>query len=304
MGPRYTAPPMKHLVLATLVAFSLLFSTAAASDAPLAGAPVVKLIDAGKGAKRQLRLTPKKGGTRTMVMTMKMAMKIAIGANSMPQQTLPTMKLTMNTKITDVSASGDIKYTFVVKQPDVIADKDASGMADQLKDKLKGIAGMSGYAVVTNRGFTKEADFNIPADADPQMKQIMDSFKQSLYQIAAPLPEEAVGVGAKWDTIMQMTYNGMTLDQTASTELVELTGDIGKLKLSITQSAKPQKITANGMQVDVLSLASTGNSETTIDLKQVTPSQAAITSHSDAKMDAGGTKVAMQIDLTIGVTSK
>src|SRR5262245_31250014 len=100
---------MKHIVLAALLALPLLFSTTASADAP-AGAPVVKLVDAGKGAKKQLRFTAKKGLARTMVMTMKMAM----GQGGAPM-TLPVMKMTMDMKVTDVSAEGDIKYTFVLR---------------------------------------------------------------------------------------------------------------------------------------------------------------------------------------------
>ena len=306
MGPRYTAAPMKHFALATLVAFSLLFgsSVTAAPDVP-AGSPVVKLVDAGKGAKKQLRFTAKKGLTRTMIMTMKMGMAMSMGANSMPMQTLPTMKMTMDMKVTDVSGEGDIKYTFLLKQPEVVAEKGTpQTVIDEMKKASKGMAGLTGYAVVTSRGFTKEADINVPKDADPQMKQFMDSIKQSLYQISAPLPDEAVGVGAKWDTVMQLTQNGMTLDQTATNELVELKGDSGKLKLTIKQNAKPQKVTVNGMQVNVLSLVSNGSGETTLDFTRLVPSQATVTLHSDLKMEASGTKVGMQMDLTMGLSSK
>jgi uncharacterized protein DUF6263 len=295
---------MKHIVLATLVALSLSTVATAAPDAP-AGSPVVKLVDAGKGAKKQLRFTAKKGLTRSMVMTMKMGMAMSMGANSMPRQDLPVMKLTMDMKVTDVTAGGDIRYTFSLKQPEVIADKGTpQAVIDAVKSASKGMAGLTGYAVVTSRGFTKEADINVPKDADPQMKQFMDSIKQSLYQISAPLPEEAVGVGAKWDTVMQLTQNGMTLDQTATNELVDLKGDTGKLKLTLKQSAKPQKIAVNGMDVNVLSLASNGTGETSLDFTRLVPSQATVTLHSDLKMEAGGQKIGMQMDLTMGLTSK
>jgi hypothetical protein len=295
---------MKHLVLATLLALSFGKLGVALADLP-PGVPVVKVTDAGSGPKKQLRFTAKKGLSRSMVMTMKMGMAMSMGANSMPMTVLPTMKLTMDMKVTEVSAAGDIKYTFALKQPEVIAEKGMpAAMVDAMKNASKGMAGLTGYAVVTSRGFTKEADIKVPADADPQMKQLMDSIKQSLYQISAPLPEEAVGVGAKWDTIMQLTQNGMTLDQTATNELVDLKGDSGKLKLTLKQSAKPQKVTVNGMAVNVLSLNSNGTGETNLDFTRLVPSQASVTMHSDLKMEASGQKVGMQMDLTMGLSSK
>jgi hypothetical protein len=297
---------MKKLALATLVVASFCRFAAAAPPADVpADQPVIKLIDAGKDPKKALRLTAKVGLKRSMVMTMKMAMAMTLGANAMPMQKLPETRMTMDMKVTNVAPNGDIRYEFKIKKPEVIADKDANPMVvDAMKNALKGMEGMSGYAVVTSRGFTREADINVPANMDPQMKQFMEGTKQSLHQIASPLPEEPVGVGAKWETIMKLTQNGMVLNQTATNELVDLKGETGKITLKIKQSAAPQKITQNGVTVDLKSLVSTGSGEMQFDLARLVPSLASVTLNSDSQMEAMGQKMAMKLDMTMGMQGK
>src|SRR5262249_28156349 len=151
----------------------------------------IKLIDAGKDPKKPLRLTAKVGLKRSMVMTMKMAMAMTLDTTEIPMQKFPETRMTMDMKVTAVAPNGDIRYEFKIKKPEVIADKGANpAVVDAMKNALKGMEGLSGYAVVTSRGFTKEADIKVPAEMDPQMKQLMEGTKQSLHQIASPLPEE------------------------------------------------------------------------------------------------------------------
>jgi Family of unknown function (DUF6263) len=296
---------MKKLALAAVIAASLARPLAAAPSAVPADAPVVKLIDPGKDPKKALRLTAKVGLRRTMVMSMKMTMAMTMGANSVPAQKLPETRMTMDMKVTNVAPNGDIRYEFTIKKPEVIADKDANPqVVDAMKNALKGMDGMNGYAVVSSRGFTKEADINMPPNMDPSMRQLMEGTKQSLNQISSPLPEEPVGVGARWETIMKLKQNGMVLNQTASNELVDLKGDTGKINLKIKQNAERQKITQNGVTVDLISLSSTGGGVMNFDLARLVPSLATVNLSSDSQMEAMGQKMAMKLGMTMGLQGK
>ena len=65
----------------------------------------------------------------------------------------------------------------------------------------------------------------MPPGADAQTRQLMDQMKDSFSSVAAPLPEEAVGPGARWEVKMPIKSQGMTIDQTATYELVSLEGE-------------------------------------------------------------------------------
>jgi hypothetical protein len=163
---------------------------------------------------------------------------------------------------------------------------------------------MSGYSVITSRGFTKDADFKIGANADPQLVQLLDSMRQSLRQLSAPLPAEAVGKDARWQTTMKIQVNGMTMTQVATSHLVELSDDAAKVEVELKQSAGRQKIQRNGMSVDLISLASTGSGDLTLDRTRVVPSPATVSLKSASDMEAMGQKMHVVLDMTLSVKTK
>ena len=294
---------MKAIVLALLVGLSLGRVAVADSKVP-ADAPTVKLVSAGKDAKAPLRFTAKKGMKKALTTTMTRGIAMQMGANAAPTQKIPPIQMVVDLKVTDVTAEGDIRYEFVLRQPTVIAKGADKMVVDAMKEAVKGMAGLNGYAVVTNRGFTKEADVAVPATANQQTRQLVESLKQSMTQIAAPVPEEAVGVGAKWDTSTTISQNGLTIVQTATNELTSLKGNKASLKITIKQSAKPQKITTNGVTVDLESYSGAGGGTTDLDLAGLVPSKAAMKMASDMKMSAGGQKIGMKLDVDMTMTGK
>ncbi len=96
--------------------------------------------------------------------------------------------------------------------------------------------GFAGTATVTNRGATKDANFQMPENADQSMKDMMDSMKNSLKQMSSPLPEEAVGIGAQWEVTTHV-MGRLNLDQKATATLTELEGPKFHLSMDIVQSA-------------------------------------------------------------------
>ena len=66
--------------------------------------------------------------------------------------------------------------------------------------------------------------------------------KGSFAHLAVPLPEEAVGPGAKWEVRMPIKTQGMTIDQTATYEVVSLEGERLATKSAVVQHAANQKV--------------------------------------------------------------
>ena len=50
-------------------------------------------------------------------------------------------------------------------------------VVDAMKTAVKGMTGLAGHAVVTNRGFTKEADIVVPPEANAQTQQFADAVR-------------------------------------------------------------------------------------------------------------------------------
>lgn len=250
---------------------------APASAAPGVGAPPkkdeVRLVDPGKEPRRELRLSAKVGQADKMKMTMTMDMDIQVGAQAPPKQQLPPMVMNMAMKVTDTKPNGDIRYEFTLTDTDV---KTAPGMNPQvttaIKEALGKLNGLNGHAVVSNRGFNREAKINMPPGSDAQTKQVMQGMEQAMQQIGAPLPEEPVGVGARWQYITQLTQNGIRIDQTATYDLVKMEGERISCKVTVDQSAPRQKVASPvGVTVDLLSMKSDGGGATDLELTKLAP---------------------------------
>ena len=264
-------------------------------------APVVKLLSPGKDPKKPLRMTAKVGLRRTAVMRIKMGMEMTMGENKV-RGILPEIRITMDLNVTNVSADGDIRYEVKVNKAEVLEDaqvdkKDALVPKAALAEMLAEMRGMKGHVIVSSRGFTKEADLVIPPKMmDPETKQFMEEIKQSPYQMSSPLPEEAVGVGAKWLTTARVKQYGMVLKQSITSELRSLSGDAAKVSSTI-------KLT--GSAVGLKSFTSSGNGEMNLDLGRLIPSLATVhVTLRCIETMAQGQDMATKLDMTMGMQGK
>jgi hypothetical protein len=278
------------------------------------GSAQVKLLEHGSEPRKALRFHPKAGDKQSMVMTMKMGMAVKVG--DMPEQAikLPAMKLVMDMTVKDVASSGDITYDIVTSdasisdEPDVIAQ-----VAEAMKNAVGGMKGIGGTGTISSRGISKGTDIKVPEGADPQVKQFVDQMKETMSRVASPLPEEPVGAGAKWEIKMPIKSQGMTLNQTATYELVSLEGDRGSAKTGVTQTASNQKIQnpmMPGTKVDLTKLTGHGTGQLTFDLAQILPPEASVEFHQDMATSTTAVNSSqkqtmdMKMDLNLHIESK
>jgi hypothetical protein len=298
---------MRHIVFGIVVIGSLALVTPVRGEGdPPADAPVVKLIAAGKAPKRTLRLAATAGHHEIVTMTMAMGMGMQSGGKDIvPMTRIPEIRMAIDLTVGSVTAGGDMRCTFKINEPEIATDASVDPqVVAAMKKAVVGMDGMSGYAVITNRGFTTEADFTTGPNLDPQLKQLLDGMRQSLRQLAAPLPAEPVGKGARWETTSKLVLNGMTMTQVATYELVELAGTTARLKVAMKQNAGRQKIQRGGVSIDLISLASSGTGEVTLDLTDLIASPATMSMKSAMEMEAAGQKMNMNITMTLGTKRK
>ncbi len=264
-------------------------TTTASSSSP------VKLLSAGAEPRRVLRLQPQPGQLQTTTTTLKMDMDMGLGQ----PMNMPAIIMPMEVTVKNVSADGDITYEIVIGDVSVAVDPDAlPQVAEAMKASLGGVKGLSGTATMSHRGFSKDSDSMLPSDADPQMRQALSQLQETWSNIAAQLPEEAVGVGAKWEVRQPLKSQGMTVNQTATYELLSLDGDRLSTAITMTQSASNQKIQNPAMpqmKLDVTKLTGSGRGNMTLDLGQVMPLTASLQAQTEMSLsvDLGGQKQRM-----------
>jgi hypothetical protein len=267
----------------------------------------IKLLEPGAEPRKVLRLHPKPGDKQTLDLTLKMAMESKVGEMETPATKLPGIKMTLEATVKSVADNGDITYEMVMGDLGISEEPGVAPMvAEAMKSAFTGVKGMSGSGTTSSRGFSKGFEFKAPSDSNPQARQVVDQMKDSFTELAALLPEEAVGTGAKWEVKMPLKTQGMTIDQTATYEVVSLEGENFKTKSTIVQQAANQKIqnpAMPGIKVDLTKMTGTGNSERTFDLGKLLPTAGTGRVHTDTAMamNMGGQKQAMTMKMDIDV---
>lgn len=280
--------------------------------------PVVTLLDPGAEPRLALRYRLTPGAEETLVMRTEMSMDTRADGMPMSAVEYPPVAMTLRLRILPGGeerhehARAQARYEFALETVDVEDTPDVPPETMvAMRRHFQEITGMTGSADVDARGFNWNARMEHPRaqgpGATPAIRQMMDSAAQGMDRMSAPLPEEPVGRGARWELRQTIEQNGVTLEQRTLFELVELDGQRGTLATQVTQRAGRQPMTVAGMPAgtaELLSLASTGSGRLQFDLDRLVPrSTLAMRSDYGVRVTSGGapqvleTHVEMRIEI-------
>lgn len=196
---------------------------AQAPEPPVGGE--VTLVDAGQEPRQLLRYELAEGASETTRIDMDMTMSMAMSGVEAMAMTLP-MSMTMSSTVSSVSPEGVARVEFELTDFDFGdiagtvegAPVDGAGLG-ALDPALTGLLGASGWMLVDDRGRVLDAGLDVtdgfPQDMVPQSQQTATQTR--------PLPEEPVGVGARWEASMSVDQAGLGMDVLVTTEIVEMT---------------------------------------------------------------------------------
>jgi len=231
----------------------------------------------------------------------------------MPAMKMPAMTFTVDSTVKEVAAEGgDITYEMVVGAGSVADEPGAIPQVTEMMKTVMGtMKGITGTGIMSSRGINKNVDFKTPAGADPQARQMVDQMKQGIMDLPVPLPEEAIGKGAKWEFKRPITAQGISMDQAFDFELVSVNGDQFTVTATLKQTAAKQKIESPAMpgaKIDLNRMTGKGKGEITSDLTQLFPTKGNMDMHSEMFMgvNAGAQQQAlnMSMDVSFGFETK
>lgn len=246
----------------------------------------IDLLTVGTGDKKQLRFTPVINSRQTSTLTLKVDDRnLGVG--------IPATKLTMEIVITQIAPNGDIFFDFTYKNVDIVAEPGTPpAVIDPIRRSLASLVGLSGSVVVDSRGQTKSTNLRLPQELDSATQQIFEQLSSSLGQLYAPLPEEAVGLGARWRISQELNINGIQLTQSAIYELVSSQGNVLQLKMLVEQEAQSQEVKLPpspdipaGFRVQLRSFSNQGEGEMTLQLGQMLPQRSILSSRSSVLLN-------------------
>lgn len=290
----------------------LLLALAATPVAAAPGSlPVVKLVSPGSGPRQALRLEAPVGTSQTMTVATQVDMTMGLG--SAPTTTaVPTIALTVKVDLVDKTPEGNLHCKLAFTDAKVVEDGRGNAfVVDATKDLVKSMKGITGDVTISPTGMTLSSHLDLPASMSPQLRQQMSQMQDSLSNVSAPFPTEAVGVGARWKILQDTQANGLTIHQTTSARLVSRKGNKVVVALAVSQTAPKQQITnpqlPPGSTMHVLAWKGSGIGSSQIDLgSSVLPSAATVDLRTGGTMrvEMGTMKQDMKIEMHAKVDVK
>ncbi|NJS16232.1 MAG: hypothetical protein HC787_03125 [Nostocaceae cyanobacterium CSU_2_110] len=195
----------------------------------------------------------------------------------MPRAKLPAYIITLDSTVTKVEPNGDIYYDIAYSNVDIQGDAQTKPeLIKVISKQIEQLENFTGSAVIDNQGIVKNINYAIPAKVDVNIKFLVEQLSNSLQQLSSPVPQEAVGIGAKWQINSETDINGINLKQTTTYELVNIKDNVATLNVDLQQQEKSsQVIDYPGLPLDgILTLQSfkgSAKGKATIQLDKVMP---------------------------------
>ncbi len=245
---------------ALALSLALLPATPASPARAQSSVTQVSLETAGTGRREVLRYSYIEGATQAITMDMGMEMRVP----GMPAT--PPVRMQADMEMGPVARSGGnfripYRYTGMRVAPGSTLPPEA---VRAMNTQLGHLAGVTGSITLDTRGRVLGSSVNTPPTLPPQLAQQLESMSNQVGQMAPPMPEEPVGVGARWSAVSTVRASGVSIQQTATMELVERSGDRVRIRSSIVQrlAGGPQRVPGPaGVTVRITSIQTTGTAE-------------------------------------------
>jgi hypothetical protein len=190
---------------------------------------------------------------------------------------LPSVRVVVAIDPKTVSDDGSLTYDWRVTSAGVTrGDRTAPQVADGIQSEAVAVEHLSGIGLVSSRGLAKNLTVN-PAEGTDEVtsRPIALQVLQTLWNLAAPLPDEEVGLGARWRRVSELKAKSARATQTDLFTLLSFDGSHGTLDDALAQTAPEQALSvpnmANGARGQMASMLASGDANTRFDLSHFVP---------------------------------
>ena len=270
------------------------------------GTPIVTLITPGAEPRRPLRFVIPGGRQDHMTMDMTLGLTMSMPGMEMPSMKMPTMRMGVDLGVTSVSAAGDM--SFKVSYTDmkwVNTEAVDPAIVAALQAMPLDITKISGTGVMNSRGIGRNMKIDLPKDLDPQMTQMFNSMSDALGSFTVPFPEEAVGVGARWEVRQSPVAGGVSSFQKIVVEVTGLDAGTVTLKTTTEQQAPPQPMKPDNMPAGATAslekMSGSGTSTIRVPFDSLVPtSDATVTTSLTMSVNMAGQSQNVTVQTTVG----
>jgi hypothetical protein len=261
------------LILAPAIAMRAQQKPLTMAGYPALGAPpTVTLLAPGAAPRAPLRYKIAAGQKSVMDMTMGVGIAMNVGGMAVPMD-MPPILMSANIDVTSVATNGDVTFNVAFTKMGVGPGADPN-IAAVMESAAATITSLKGTATVSSRGVTKSAKLDF-SKVDPSMHQSLAQMTSSVENLSMPFPEEAVGVGGRWEVRQSMNSGGIAMFQKAEYEVTAMDASSATVKVKIDQQAPPQAFSnpmmPAGVDATIEKMSGTGTGTLTIRFDALVP---------------------------------
>jgi hypothetical protein len=295
----------RHLVAATVLCVVLASATVLAGPATAGdGAsdpPEVEVLDEGDGPKQELRFAIPSGEVSTVTLTLVTEIRQTQGDASQSAKT-PPIEFPIEATTTEVSPQGDMTIGYSYGEARIEDDGSLSvDDLDQIREQLDGVAGITGTITISPEGVLLDSTIDT-SGVDPTTRRLLEQLSGQASQLTVPLPEPAVGEGARWAATSTLDAGGITFRQTVRYALRDLDGEKVTLDVRVSQRARRQEIDApGGSGVELLGSRAEGRGKTVIDLTVPLPTSSNISLEQNQRLRAQGEALSQRATTDVNI---
>jgi hypothetical protein len=262
-------------------------AVARAAPPPAEPMILVRLNSAGAEPRQLLRwrFTPgRKQAWRTHT-TAKQTMKFEMKTGPAPA---PAMEFSgdseqdMDVVVTEVDAEGRARlaWTFHPEKPlPGSAPNEWGAMQQKIAEAL---GTLSGTSLITRTGVSLEATLHSERVLDAEARRYLTGTEETMRNMSMRLPDDPVGVGARWETTQIKELLTIRYQEVASYEVLSRTGDRLRVKFEFSADAPDQPfvpIQGRGggkEKARILEFKFQGQGEALVDLAEVVPIESTV----------------------------
>jgi hypothetical protein len=267
----------------------------------------LQILDYGAEPRTPLRYKFEVGKTERAMMEMTMSMATELNGKLVPATSLPPTRTTMLLRVTEVAADGSARLEFETQSAESPVGQ-VTGQANQaaLDRTLAGLSMLKGWYRTDTRGRVLETGVTLPEGFVPDMaKPMMDEMMNAASDAMEQLPEEALGLGARWQVVQNFDIGGMKMSQGQEYTLRARSGNRVEFATKIIQPANPDVSVMPLVPGMSIHSVSSGSGTTVIDLHALSPTMTmeintTTTMSSASQNKSMPTKMVMQMKMTVG----
>lgn len=271
--------------------------------------PRVRVLDAGKEPLAEIVYKATKG--EVVPMRLDLTQKVAISAQGQaaPAVLSPPQSLDIDVKTEDASDTSALVAMLlqgISLKPIDGLDPEALG---QIGKQLQGLKGYTLRQRIGAHGEPSESKVEMPPSAPQGAEQLLTSMTSVLRMMVPRVPDDAVGIGAKWQVLSREDHAGASVVQLTEYTLKarsdeSVTVDFRARQLAANDNIKLPTGAPPGVTTKLTKFSTTTTGSLVVDTKQMAPRSGKATQDSKLALDvsAPGAPGKMKTDADMKMT--